>query len=181
MSVNKKVLSYLTIASMLGFAGSAHADITGTIAVKIELEKGCMINGSNAASGSGSANFGTLDFGIRTTLFDNATVQVSGGMGGITVQCTKDVPVRLVFKTGLHDANTTSPGNKAMRHSSYATQHVAYHLIAPDNSTVMNENHPIALNSDGTEQTITISGRAFGAQGLPAGVYSDTVTVVLEM
>lgn len=181
MIVNKKYFSYLAVVSMLGLAGPAHADITGTVDVKIVLENGCLINGSNTTSSSGSANFGTIDFGTHTTLFDNANTQISGGVGGITIQCTNGVGAHLVFKNGLHDGSGSGPGNKAMRHASDLTQHVTYHLLLSDNTTTMSSNHSIPLLNDGSLQTIVINGRAYGSGSLPAGVYTDTVTVVLEL
>lgn len=185
MSVNENLLSYLAIVSMLGFAGTAHADITGTIDVKIVLENGCLINGSNTTSSSSSANFGTIDFGTHTTLFDSANTQIVGGAGGITIQCTNGVGAHLVFKNGLHDGsgsgNGSGTGNKAMRHASDLTKHVTYHLLLSDNTTTLSSNHSIPLLNDGSLQTIVINGRAYGSTSLPAGVYSDTVTVVLEL
>lgn len=181
MIVNKKALSCAAIVSMLSFGGAAHADITGMIEVKIELENGCVINGSNTEDNSASANFGTIDFGTHTTLFDQANVQVSGGVGGITVQCTNGVDARLVFQNGLYDGSGNGPGNKAMRHGTNLAKHITYHLLHTDNATTMSNNHAITLLSDGSLQTIAIYGRAYGDTALPPGIYTDTVTVVLEL
>jgi len=174
------------VPSLLGFAmviipGVAQADITGTIDATITLESGCVINGTNTADNAGSADFGTLDFGTETTLFSEASAQVTGTGAGITVQCTAGVTPNLVFETGLHDANASGPGNKAMQHTSTTTQYVSYNLLLADDTTVINNGDNIALSGDGSQQTITVNGRAYGTAGLIAGTYNDTVTVVLEL
>jgi spore coat protein U-like protein len=68
-----------------------------------------------------------------------------------------------------------------MQHTSVTTQYVAYNLLRADDVTVINNGDSIALSNDGSEQTITVNGRAYGAAGLIAGTYNDTVTVVLEL
>lgn len=181
MAMIKQVAPALMGLAVLAIPGTAHADITGTIDATITLESGCVINGTNVADDTGSADFGTLDFGTETTLFSEVSAQVTGTGAGITVQCTAGVTPNLVFQTGLHDANASGAGNKAMQHSSTTTQYVSYNLLRDDDTTVINNGDSIALANDGSEQTITVNGRAYGTAGLIAGTYNDTVTVVLEL
>ncbi|WP_443969463.1 Csu type fimbrial protein [Sphingobium sp. CR28] len=181
MAMVKQIAPALMGLFVLVVPGAAHADITGTIDATITLESGCIINGANAADGAGSADFGTLDFGTETTLFSQASAQVTGAGAGITVQCTAGVTPNLVFQTGLHDANASGAGNKAMQHSSTTTQYVSYNLLRDDDATVINNGDSVALSNDGSEQTIAVNGRAYGAAGLIAGTYNDIVTVVLEL
>ncbi len=161
--------------------GPAGADITGSLDVAIELESGCVINGVNAADGSGGADFGTLDFGLQTTLFTTAEAQVSGGGAGIAIQCTAGASPVLVFQAGLHDGQGAGPGGRAMLHAGIAGQYVTYDLLRADNVTVLGDGDSIALADDGSAQTVTVNGRAYGAADLAAGVYSDVVIILLEL
>lgn len=181
MGMIKQVIPAVLGLAILGLPSVAHADITGTIDATITLESGCIINGANAADGAGSVDFGAIDFGTQTTLFSEASAQVTGTGAGITIQCTAGVTPNLIFQTGLHDANASGSGNKAMQHTSVTTQYVAYNLLRADDVTVINNGDNIALSADGSEQTIIVNGRAYGAAGLIAGTYNDTVTVVLEL
>src|SRR5690606_3246946 len=144
----------------------------------ITLDSGCLINGTNTSNGAATANFGTLDFQTQTTLFSQATAQVLGSGAGITIQCTAGVAPTLVFQHGQHDASAASPGNKAMLHTITPGQFVSYNLLRDDGSTVINDGDTIVLLTDGTAQTVTVRGRAYGASGLIAGTYNDTVTVL---
>jgi len=181
MTEIRRIISAVMGLSLLGVSSVAHADIAGTIDATITLESGCIINGTNAADGAGSVDFGAIDFGTQTTLFSEASAQVTGTGAGITVQCTAGVTPNLVFQTGLHDANAAGSGNKAMQHGTTTTQYVSYNLLLADDVTVINNGDSILLSNDGSEQTITVNGRAYGATGLIAGSYTDTVTVLLEL
>lgn len=166
--------------SFLMLSGAAHAQITGSIDATIELESGCIINGDENSDGAGNVDFGTLDFGTETTLFTEATAQVIGTATGIVIQCTAGTAPLLTFLAGQHDGEGTGAGNKAMQHGSDATQFVTYNLLRADNTTVIDDGDTVTLLDDGSEQTVIVNGRAFGAPGLIAGTYADTVAVTLE-
>jgi spore coat protein U-like protein len=181
MAVRKQALATGLGIAMLSFSSAAYADITGTIDATITLESGCIINGDNTLDNDASADFGQINFGTETTIFSEVSGQVSGTGAGITIQCTAGVTPNLVFQTGQHDASATGLGNKAMQHETTTTQYVSYNLLLDDDSTVINNGDSIPLANDGSEQTITVNGRAYGSAGLIAGTYNDTVTVLLEL
>lgn len=168
-------------ALFLTLSGAAHAQISGSIDATITLESGCIINGDENSDGASSVDFGTLDFGTETTLFTESAAQVTGTTTGIAIQCTAGTAPILTFLAGQNDGEGTGGGNKAMQHSSETTQYVTYNLLRADNTTVIDDGDTITLLDDGSAQTVVVNGRAFGAAGLVAGTYTDTVTVTLEL
>lgn len=181
MVVIKRALAVGLGFSMLIFAGTAQADIGGTIDATITLESGCIINNVNNPSVSGGVDFGSIDFGTETTLFDEVDGQVTGVGAGISIQCTAGVAPNLIFQDGLYDDDATGAGNKAMRHSLTTTQFVSYNLLLDDGVTVIADGDNIELEDDGSAQIVVVNGRAYGTAGLITGTYNDTVTVLLEI
>lgn len=164
----------------IGIAQEAQADISGTIEATITLASGCVINGTNTADGLSATDFGTLDFGTHTTLFDTADAQVTGGVSGVEVQCTAGVAPRLVFQGGLHDGQGVGAGNRALGNGSGG--YVTYNLFLDAGyATPLAIGDDVVLADDGTPQTVAVYGRAYGADGLEAGTYNDVITVLLEL
>lgn len=180
MVVIKRAIAVGLGFSMLSFASVAQADITGSIEATITLESGCLINNVNNTADAEDVDFGTIDFGTHTTLFSEASGQVLGTGGGISIQCTAGVVPNLIIQDGLHDGDATGLGNRAMQHETTATQFVSYNLMLED-GTVIESGDNIELDDDGSAQIVVINGEAFGAPGLITGEYRDTVTVLLEI
>lgn len=179
-----KRTTLLAIGATLLFAtaGAASAQVTGQIDATITLESGCIINGVNNNADASNVDFGTVDFGLETTLFTQADAAVADTGQGITIQCTAGSAPVLTFGAGANDGNGSGGGNKAMQHASDSTQFVSYSLYSDAaRADLIDSGHQITLESDGTEQTVDVFGRAFGAPGLIEGTYSDTVLVTLEL
>lgn len=170
------------LSAVLFSATPAYADITGTIDATITLEAGCIINGQNYDDGAAGADFGTLNFGTQNTLFTQADAQVLNGATGFTIQCSNGVAPTVSFDAGQNDGSGSGAGLHAMRHQTAAGQFVTYNLYSDaGRSAIIPVGGDIVLPGDGSTQTVNVYGRAFGEPGLTAGVYTDIVTVVVEL
>lgn len=179
---HKIFISLFGLSAALFSTAPAHADVTGTIDATITLEAGCIINGQNYSNGAAGADFGTLNFGTQNTLFTQADAQVLNGATGFTIQCSNGVAPTLSFDSGQNDGSGTGAGVHAMRHQTASGQFVTYNLYSDaGRSAIIPVGGDIVLPSDGSTQTVNVYGRAFGEAGLVAGVYTDIVTVVVEL
>jgi len=181
--MKKRIKAPLVAATLaLAIPPPAYADIAGTIDATITLEAGCIINGQNHDDGDTAANFGTLNFGTHNTLFTEADGEVMSGGGALQVQCSPGIAPVLSFNAGDNDGEGAGGGLRAMAHTSQAGQYVTYNLYSDaGRTTVIPIGGDIALASTGALQTINVYGRSFGEDGLVAGVYDDTITVMLEL
>lgn len=159
-------------------AGAAHAQsISGTIDSSITLVSACSIGGNASPTG---VDFGSLEFGTHSALFDQVDAQVAGG-SGISVLCSPGVTATFTLQGGSNDGKA-SPGIHAMSNSEDA-YYVGYSLYSDASYS-----DPIELAGTVTvgpfsNEAITLDlyGRAFGAPGLlPADTYTDTLSVKLE-
>lgn len=156
------------------FSASASAQtVTGTVESTITLTRACQING---ATDTTNVAFGVLDFGAHTTLFTDASAQVQGNGGAITIQCSPGASATLTFAAGLHDAAVAGSG-RAMGNGSLMVPYDLYSDAAL--STVIPVGGTQEITADGTVQTVNVYGRALGAPGLTAATYTDTIAVTL--
>lgn len=147
---------------------------TGTIASTITLTSACAVNGNVATSG---VNFGTLDFGSRSTLFTTADAQVAGTTSaGIAIQCTPGTAVNLRFVSGLHDGAAVG-GTRAMSNGSLFVPYDLYATAGRTTPLLFATDLP--LTATGAVQTLPVYGRAVGIANLAAGTYTDTISVTL--
>ncbi|MBO9696375.1 MAG: spore coat protein U domain-containing protein [Sphingopyxis sp.] len=178
----KKKLSITVLTFMAFTVSPAHADITGTINATITLEAGCIVNGQNFDDGTAGADFGTLDFGTENTLFLQADAQILSGGAAFTVQCSNGIAPVLSFNAGLNDGDGAGVGLHAMAHQTQAGRFVTYNLYSDaGRNTVIPVGGNVTLAGGGGQQTVNVYARAFGEAGLMPGVYSDVVTVLLEL
>jgi spore coat protein U-like protein len=160
----------------------AHADITGTVDATITLVAGCIVNGQSFDDGLTGADFGTIDFGTQNSLFTQVDGQVLSGGAGFTVQCSNGISPVLSFNAGQNDGDGAGVGLHAMAHQTEAGHFVTYNLYSDSGRTaIIPVGGDIALAGGGSQQTVNVYARAFGEAGLTPGVYSDVVTVVLEL
>ncbi len=148
---------------------------TGQVNSTMTLTAACQVNGSTSSSG---VNFGTLNFGSQTTLFNTATAQVNGGSGAIAVQCSPGAGAVLTFQAGQHDAQV-SGGSRAMANGS--GKFIPYDIYSDAGySSVLASGATVNITEDGTTQTVNIYGRAVGVAGLTPGTYTDVIAVQLN-
>lgn len=180
--MNRKCVFAAFAVSAFAMGTAAKADVTGTVDATITLTSGCIINGQLTNDGASNSDFGTIDFGSRNSLFVSADGETVGSGTGIAIQCTPGITPSLTFGAGQHDGQGTGSGNRAMAHSSASGQYVKYGLYSDaGRNTLIAIDGSLALASDGSAQVIRVYGRAYGAAGLVAGTYSDTVLVTLEL
>lgn len=180
--MTKKLIPTAAAIGLCAVSTVAHADVTGTVDATITLTTGCIINSQAVDDGGNSVDFGTVDFGARSSLFVTADGEVVGGGAGISVQCSPGITPSLTFGAGEHDGEGVGAGNRAMEHASATGEFVNYGLYADSGRTsLIAINGSLPLSSDGSAQTVRVYGRAFGAVGLPTGIYSDTVLVTLQL
>jgi len=162
----------------LALASQAQAaTVTGNITSTLTLIAACQVNGSSGTSG---LNFGALNFGTQDALFTTANAQVLGGGGGaMSILCSAGTVPVVKVRAGLHDGQS-SGGTRALADG--AGNFVPYDLYTDSGrTTLLAIDGTITLpTSTGVAQTVNLYGKAVGKAGLPAGVYSDTISVELS-
>ncbi|MGJ7518546.1 Csu type fimbrial protein [Pseudomonas baetica] len=162
----------LTLAS----GAQAATTVTGQITSSLILISSCQVNGSGGSSG---LNFGALNFGTANSLFTTATGQVLGGGGGaLSILCSAGTTPTVKVRAGAHDGQ--SPGGTRALYDGVAN-YVPYDLYTDaGHSQLLAIDGVINLApSTGVAQTVNIYGQALGKAGLPAGTYTDTISVEL--
>jgi len=168
---------------MLGGLGLALASqaqaatVTGSINSTLTLISACQVNGTSGTSG---LNFGALNFGTQDALFVTANAQVlGGGSGAMSILCSAGTVPVIKVRAGLHDGQS-SGGTRALADG--AGNFVPYDLYTDTGrTTLLAIDGTITLpTSTGVAQTVNLYGKAVGKAGLPAGVYSDTISVELS-
>ncbi|MEX3777446.1 spore coat U domain-containing protein [Pseudomonas sp. MYb118] len=166
--------------SLLGLvlAVSVHAatTVTGQITSSLILTSSCQVNGSGGSTG---LNFGALNFGTANSLFTTASGQVLGGGGGaLSILCSAGTTPVVKVRAGAHDGQSAG-GTRALYDG--VANYVPYDLY-----TDAGHSQPLAIDgtislapSTGVAQTVNLYGQAVGKAGLPAGTYTDTISVEL--
>lgn len=164
------------LGASLTLANPAFAQtVTGQIAATMTLTSTCHVNG---ASGTSNVDFGTVDFGSADTLFSTADGQLISTAGnGFSIQCTPGSSVSLTLLSGVNDADTSGGHEHALKNTTSA-HFIPYSLYTDTaRSAVLAKNTPLPIVADGTVQTVPLYARAFGADGLVGGTYTDTISV----
>ncbi|GLO47228.1 MULTISPECIES: Csu type fimbrial protein [Pseudomonas] len=173
MNLSRCILAGLGLA----LASQAQAATTGTIDSTLTLTAACQVNGSSGTSG---VSFGALDFGTKDALFTTADAQVIGGGGGaMSILCSAGTVPVIRVRGGLHDGQSAG-GNRALADG--AGNFVPYDFYTDAGHTqLLAIDGTITLpTSSGAAQTVNLYGQARGKAGLPAGAYTDTVSVELS-
>lgn len=142
---------------------------TGTLTVKITINKECKVNPGGEA---------TLDFGSYGVVTNDIDQKSS-----INVQCTKDTPYSIGLNAG---DNPSSSGDVATRRMKGTTANtfVGYQLYADEGRQTVwgNTDKKDVVASkigDGTVQAYQVYGRVPKSASIVAGTYTDTVTVTV--
>ncbi|CAH0224668.1 spore coat protein U domain-containing protein [Erwinia aphidicola] len=176
-------LSFGVVSS--GFA----ATTTGTIAARLVLTTGCLVNGQSATS---AVNFGTLDFGSSAATFDTLNATLVGSLGnGIFVRCTTGQTYNVQL-TSSNAAPATVYGTvtaqpRYLVSATNATQGVAYTLYGTtsyttpiaNNTNLTNTGTADPVNGDNYPIYGRIAGGGYNA-AIPAGTYTDTINVAVN-
>ncbi len=179
MHMNLSRIAMPLLGLALVSSAQAATTVTGQIAANLTLTSACLVNGAGTGAGT-AVDFGTLSFGTATSLFTEASGEVLGGAGGaLSIQCSSGTSPTLTVRGGSHDG-ASAGGTRALGDSTLAN-FVPYDLYTDSGLTnLLAINGTINLGpSSGAAQTVNIYGKAVGKAGLPAGVYTDTVSVEL--
>lgn len=161
---------------VMASTANAATTVTGQISSTLILTSSCQVNG---VGGSTGLNFGALNFGTTNSLFTTATGQVLGGGGGaLSILCSAGTTPTVKVRAGAHDG--LSPGGTRALYDGVAN-YVPYDLYTDaGHSQLLAIDGVINLAaSTGVAQTVNIYGQAVGKAGLPAGTYTDTISVEL--
>lgn len=143
---------------------------TGTLTVKITINKECKVNPGGEA---------TLDFGSYGVVVANDIDQKSS----ISVQCTKNTPYSIGLNAGV---NASTEGDVATRRmkGTGANDYVGYQLYSDEGRQTVwgnTEKKDVVASKtgDGTAQSYQVYGRVPKSAPIAAGTYTDTVTVTV--
>ena len=173
--MNKNIIFGMGLLSALCVSSSVQAALVGQIAVSLEVESSCVINGTTV-NGNGN-NFGELNFGttphIWTSNIDGQVIANGAVNGGLIVNCSTDVAnFALQINGGVRGDRTLSAGS---------TDEIEYQIYKDTNRSMayaINTDETITLTNNTV--TIPIYGRiAPNATAINAGTYTDTLAVTL--
>ena len=173
MLVSRIVFSLLGLTLVSG--AQAATTVTGQISASLILISSCQVNG---AGGSSGLNFGALNFGTDNSLFTTKDAQVMGGGVALSILCSSGTTPTVKVRAGAHDG-LSAGGSRALYDG--VANYVPYDLYTDSgHSQLLAIDGVINLDpSTGVAQTVNIYGQAKGKAGLPAGTYSDTISVEL--
>ncbi|KKO43884.1 spore coat protein, partial [Arsukibacterium sp. MJ3] len=131
--------------------------------VTATVEDTCSISATNLAFG----------------LYDPAADHVNG-TSTITATCTENTTYDIGLDAGVHSASATTT-TRAMRAGS--SDYLDYELYQDSNRDTVWGNvidtNTLQKTSPGGDEIHTVFGRIPGGQFVPAGSYSDTITVTI--
>ncbi|AXU97620.1 MAG TPA: SCPU domain-containing protein [Erwinia persicina] len=189
----KMKLLLLGCGLSLGVASSGYAaTTTGSIAAKLILTAGCLVNGQLATNSTG-VNFGNLDFGTSPATFDTLSATLVGSLGnGIFVRCSTgstysvQITSSSAKPTTVYGAETTQP--RYLINATTATVGIAYTLYGSTNYTTPIANNtnlvsagtPDPANGDNYPIYGRITGGGNNNVAIPAATYQDTINVAVN-
>ncbi|HEF4762220.1 TPA: spore coat protein U domain-containing protein [Pseudomonas putida] len=165
-------------SALILLAGIAQAAVSGQIQARLTLIAGCEVT-NGVDSGNPVSDFGTLDFGQQGPTWDNPIkARISDEASGrLNVACNPSVTgFTVTIDGGTH-------GDGITRRLSNGRQTIAYQLFldaSGNQSYSIGQQHNFAV-TNGAQIPIPVFGSVVAnTRALPAGVYSDTLTVTLD-
>ena len=170
----------MTLGTVLLLAEDAQAAISGQIQARLSIIASCEVtNGVTSTPGSPVSDLGVLDFGAQGPTWTspiNANLSDAGN-SKLQVSCNPSVTgFTVTIDGGAHGDGTT-------RRLSNGTQTIAYRLFldaSGSDSYSIGQQRNFAVTS-GTQVPIPVFGSVVAnTSAVPAGVYTDTLTVTLD-
>lgn len=165
----------IAVGALLLLAEDAQAAVSGQINARLTLIAGCEVtNGVSPVSDVGSLDFGqqgpTWTNPIKASLSDNTA-------GKLNVACNPSVTgFTVTIDGGAHGDGTT-------RRLSNGSQTLTYHLFldaSGSQSYSIGQQHNFAVTSTGQIPIPVFGAVVANTRAVPAGVYTDTLTVTLD-
>jgi spore coat protein U-like protein len=176
--MTSKLWKGFAASTLMLLAQVAQAAVSGQIQARLTIIAGCEVSNGTGPD-SPVSDFGALDFGqqgptwnnpIKASLSDDAR-------GKLNIACN---PAVTGFTVTI-DGGTHGDGNT--RRLSNGTQTIAYQLFldaSGNQSYSIGQQHNFAVTS-GAQIPIPVFGSVVAnTRALPAGVYTDTLTVTLD-
>lgn len=159
-----KACSMWVPAVFMALAGGAHAETdTTTFEVTATVNDVCSISATNL-------NFGVYDPGAGDL----------DGTSTLTATCTENTSYNIGLDAGTNSASAVAT-TRAMDDG--ASSYLDYELYRESGHTTVWGDEPGVDTLDGTavggDETHTVYGQIPGGQYVPAGSYSDTITVTI--
>lgn len=166
--------------TLLLLADDAQAAITGQIHARLTIISGCEVSsGATPTPGSPVSDFGLLDFGEHGPTWTNPLNAnlTNAGNGRLEVACNPSVTgFTVTIDGGVNGDGTT-------RRLSNGTQTIPYRLFldaSGSDSYTIGQQRNFAVTS-GAQVPIPVFGSVVAnTSAVPAGVYTDTLTVTLD-
>ncbi len=166
------------VGALVLLAGFVQAAVSGQIQARLTLIAGCEVTNSGNPD-SPVSDLGDLDFGQQGPTWSNPIkANIADEVSGkLNVACNPSVTgFTVTIDGGTHGDGTT-------RRLSNGRQTVAYQLFLDaggNRSYRIGQQHNFAVTS-GAQIPIPVFGSVVAnTRALPAGVYSDTLTVTLD-
>ncbi|MEX3777445.1 spore coat U domain-containing protein [Pseudomonas sp. MYb118] len=168
----------ITVAALAWPGAGAQAAVSGQVYARLTIIAGCEVS-NGGSTGSPVSDFGTLDFGEQGPTWSNP-IRASLGQGGggrLNVACDPSVNgFTVTIDGGTHGDGTT-------RRLSNGRQTLPYQLFVDasgNQSYSIGQQHNFAV-THGTQIPIPVFGAVVAnTRAIPAGVYTDTLTVTLD-
>lgn len=176
--MNSRFWTVIPFATLMLPIHGAQAAVSGQIYARLTITAGCEVT-NGASPGSPVSDFGNLDFGqqgptwtnpIKASLSDNAS-------GKLNVACNPSVTgFTVTIDGGAHGDGTT-------RRLSNGSQTLPYHLFldaSGSQSYSIGQQHNFAVTSAAQVPIPVFGSVVANTRAVPAGVYTDTLTVTLD-
>ncbi|MCU1760223.1 spore coat U domain-containing protein [Pseudomonas sp. 14P_8.1_Bac3] len=169
---------WIGVGALAMLTDDAQAAVSGQIHARLTIIAGCEVT-NGGSSGSPVSDFGTLDFGEQGPTW-NAPIKATlgeDGSGKLNVACNPSVTgFTVTIDGGAHGDGTT-------RRLSNGSQTLPYQLFldaSGNQSYSIGQQHNFAVTS-GAQVPIPVFGAVVAnTRAVPAGVYTDTLTVTLD-
>jgi spore coat protein U-like protein len=156
----RKIVLGLAVATALASTPVLAGTATGTVQVSLNVSSACSVTAQ------------PLDFGTTNSFAANNDTS-----SATTVKCTPTAPYTVYVSYGANAGSTT----QRKLTSTSSTAKVNYDLYSDSGRTaIWTPTTGKTGVGDGTEQSATIYGRIPVQTAVPAGDYTDTVTVTVN-
>ncbi|TVV72249.1 spore coat U domain-containing protein [Sphingomonas solaris] len=163
----------IVAAGCAGLAGPAAAVTSQSFQVGATVVQGCVV----ATSGAG--RWGSIDFGTVSGVAQGTMDAdlLSGGAGGISIECTPGIAVSMSADAGDHAAG----GVRRLATASGPGVPIPYQLFLDGGATAWTTQAVALPFAAGvSKRVVAVRGRATLVRPMAAGVYADTVRVTLS-
>lgn len=148
-----------------------------TFQVSATITEGCLVNGSGQ-SGGNVGELGQLDFGTASALSEAVQVASVVQTGGVVLDCTPGIALTMRVDGGLHAAGGTrrlerSGGGETLTYALFTDAGLQQPIGIDE---------PVSFDVDTGSTTVALPvyGRLALPGNVPAGSYTDRLTVTLE-